>query len=86
MIYSYDINKKILEFLDVKKKKINFKYLFIINNEIFLILDNSLIVKLNLSGSIREITKLPSKAASSLIFTNKSLKFLTRSNRLIVLN
>ncbi len=86
MIYSYDINKKILEFLDVKKKKINFKYLFIINNEIFLILDNSFIVKLNLSGSIREITKLPSKAASSLIFTNKSLKFLTRSNRLIVLN
>ncbi len=86
MIYSYDIDKKIAEFLDIKKKRANFKQLFIINNEIFLILDNSYIVKLNLSGSIREVTKLPSKAFSSLIFTNRSLKYLNRSNKLIVFN
>lgn len=86
IIYSYNINEKIAKFFDIKKKNANFKDIYIINNEIFLILDNSFVVKLTLSGLIKEITKLPSKVNSNLIFSNRSLKFLNKSNRLIVMN
>ena len=37
-------------------------------------------------SSPEEITKLPSKVNSNLIFTNRSLKFLNKSNRLIIMN
>ena len=86
IVYSYNINEKIAEFLDIKKKNVNFEDIYIINNELFLILDNSFVVKLTLSGLIKEITKLPSKVNSNLIFTNRSLKFLNKSNRLIIMN
>ena len=86
IIYSYNINEKIAKFFDIKKKNANFKDIYIINNEIFLILDNSFVVKLTLSGLIKEITKLPSKVNSNRIFSNRSLKFLNKSNRLIVMN
>ena len=61
IIFSYDINEKIANFLDTKKKDVIVKKLFLVNNELFLFLNNSYVVKLEINGSIREISKLSTK-------------------------
>ena len=86
IIFSYDINETIANFLDEKKKDVIVKELFFVNNELFLFLNNSYVVKFNINGSIREITKLPTKEFSSVIFTNRKLLLLSNSNRVIVYN
>ena len=48
IIYSYDINEKIAEFLNTKKKLVQIKHLMIINDQIFIFLKNSYILKLNI--------------------------------------
>ena len=86
IIFSYDINEKIANFLDTKKKDVTVKKLFLVNNELFLFLNNSYVVKFEINGSIREISKLSTKEFSSLIFTNRTLILLSKSNRVIVYN
>ena len=44
IIFSYDINEKIANFLDTKKKDVIAKELFLVNNELYLFLNNSYVV------------------------------------------
>ena len=65
IIYSYNINKKISEFLNVKKsKKVELKTIMIANNRILVFLKNSYILKFNLKGEMIDIIKLPTKINS----------------------
>ena len=64
IIYSFEINKKISEFLNVRKKKAEFKNILMLNNKIFVFLKNSYVMVLELSGNIEKITKLPFKLNS----------------------
>ena len=86
IVYSLDVSKNIADYLDTKKKSISLKSSAIINNDIFLFLDNSYLVKFSSLGKIKEINKLPSKLNSFPIFINDSIIYLNNKNKLLLLN
>ena len=86
IIYSIKINQKIAEFLDTKSKLISIKDMAILNNNLFIFLHNSYLVKFNKIGAIQEINKLPSKIGSMPIFINDSILYLNKNNKLVILN
>ena len=84
--YSIDINDQIANFLKTKKRTVQIKTLFIVNNDLYVFLENSYLVKFSSSGNIIDINKLPSKMMSFPIFINESILFLNNKNKLIILN
>jgi len=86
IIYSYDINQKIAEFLKTKKKLVDIKNMMIVNNKLFVFLKNSYVLKFSLSGNLEEVKKLSSKIKSNPIFIENFLMFLDKKNRLSILN
>jgi len=86
IIYSYDINEKISKFLNTKKYKVNFKNLMLINNNIFIFLKNSYILKLNIDGELKEVFKLPSKISSQPILIDDSILFINQKKKLFIVN
>ena len=86
IVYSLDVSKNIADYLDTKKKSISLKSSAIVNNDIFLFLDNSYLVKFSSLGKIKEIIKLPSKLNSFPIFINDSIIYLNNKNKLLLLN
>ena len=86
IIYSLNIAQEIADFLDTKNKSISIKSLSLANNNLLIFLDNSYLVAFNKNGKIEKIEKLKSKLATSPIFINKSILFLNKNNKLIVLN
>lgn len=86
IIYSYDINEKVAEFIDTKKKKLEIKNLRLANNKLFIFLKNSYFIEFNLEGEIVDVKKLPSKLETNPIFANNSLYYLSKKKRLFILN
>ena len=86
IIFSYDINKKISEFLDTKKKRAEFKSILMLNVKIFIFLKNSYVIVFELNGNIEKIVKLPFKMNSAPILVQDSLIFLDFNNKISVVN
>ncbi len=86
ILYSLDINQEIANFLGTKKKSINVKDISIVNNNIYLFLENSYLVKFNSKGKLLEIVKFKHKLKSFPIFINQSILFLSNKNNIIVMN
>lgn len=86
ILYSYDINERISNFLDIDKKKVEFHDLIFMNNQLFIFLKNSYILKFNVNGDLSEINKLPAKIISKPIIVNKVLIFLDKKNKVSVVN
>ena len=86
IIYSYDINTKISEFLSVKKKQVYFKSFSILNDKIFVFLKNSYLLIFNISGDLEEVRKLPAKLNTSPIFIDSKILYISKKNKLIVIN
>jgi outer membrane protein assembly factor BamB len=86
VIYSLDISKEIGNFLKTKNKPINIKNLSLVNNNLYVYLDNSYFVKFNINGKIKNINKLPQKIYEYPIFVDQNLLYLNNKNKLIVLN
>ena len=86
IMYSVDISQNIANFLDTKKKTIYIKSLVIVNNDLFLFLNNSYLVKFSLNGKIKNIHKLPPRLRSFPLFINDSIVYLNDKNKLIILN
>ena len=86
IIYSYEITQLISNFLKSKKKEINVNFIKLINNQIFVFLDNSFVVKLSISGVLKDIYKLPKKINSNIIFIDNSLIYLNSKNKITILN
>ena len=86
IIYSYDINKKIANFLKIKKNKVNVKLTRLVNDKIYVYLKNSYIIKFSLDGEIKIIQKLPDLIKSDPIFINRSMLYLNKNNKLIIYN
>ena len=86
IIYSVDINQKISDFLNTKKKSLSVKTLAIVNNDLYLFLNNSYFVKFISNGKIKSIVKLSSPPQSLPIFINKSILYLDYKNKLIINN
>ncbi len=86
LIYSYDLNLKISDFLGIKKKTANFKNFAIANNYFYIFLNNSFYLQTSIDGELIEIDKLPFKIYNDPIFINGSILFLDKKNKLSVLN
>ena len=86
IIYSFNINNKISEYLNTKKKEVEFKNISFLNNKIFVILKNSYSLKFDVYGTLEEIKKLPSKIKTQPIFINSSIMYLDFKNRLSIIN
>ena len=86
IIYSYEIAKKIADYLESKKKKIDFKNIFFANDRILIFLKNSYILSIRINGEIEKISKLSSKIYSNPIFVKGSLIFFDKKNRLVISN
>ena len=76
IVYSYDINEKISEFLNTKKYKVEFKNIMLINSEVFIFLRNSYVLKFNINGELKEVLKLPSKIRSQPILIDDAILYL----------
>ena len=86
IMYSVDISQNIANFLDTKKKSVYIKSLVTVNDNLFLFLNNSYLVKFTLEGKIKNIHKLPPKLRSFPLFINDSIVYLSDKNKLIILN
>ena len=86
IIYSYEINQLISDYLNSKKKKINVNLIRLINSQIYVFLNNSFVIKFNVNGEIIDIFKLPKKIYSNPIFIENSLIYLDNKNKIIILN
>jgi hypothetical protein len=86
IIYSYDINEQISKFFDIKKKKAEFKNIFIGNDHIFIVLENSFYLKLSMNGDLKEILKFPRKISSELIIAEGKILFINSRGRLTIVN
>ena len=54
ILYSQDINLKVANFLDTKKKSLNFKTMMLLNSEIFIFLNNSYVLNFQISGDLKK--------------------------------
>lgn len=86
IIYSHEINQKVGEYLNTKKKNLKVKNMMMINNNIFLFLENSYVIKFNLRGEINDVLKLPSYLRSNPIIIDNSLMYLNNKNKLLIVD
>ena len=86
IIYSYNINQKIAYLLNIKKKKISFKDIVLVNDSIFIFLDNSYLLKFNIYGELNEVSKLPVKLNSQPIFINQKIIYSNFNNKISVID
>ena len=86
IIYSYNINQKIAEYLNIKKKKISIKDITMLNGKIFIFLKNSFVLKFNVNGNLEDVYKLPTKINTNPIFIKKTILYLNNKNKLSIVN
>ncbi len=86
IIYSIDLKREIANFLETKVKSINILTLSLANNKLLIFLDNSRLITLNKNSKIEKVDKIKDKLNSQPIFIENSLLFLSKNNRLIILN
>ena len=84
IIYSYDLNQKIADYLNTKKKDAEFLNLIMANDKIFVFLKNSFFLKLDLRGNLKEINKLPTKIYISPIFVDKNLVYVDKNRKILI--
>ena len=85
IIYSYNIDKKIAEFLEIKEHQALFKNLMIANNKIMIFLKNSYVLEFEINGNLENIFKLPNKINSNTIFIDNSIYYINHKNKLLIL-
>ena len=58
----------------------------LVNDTLFIFLNNSHIIKFNIRGEIDETIKLPSYLSSQPIFIDNFLLYLNKKNKLLLIN
>ena len=86
IIYSLDINQQVAKFLNTRKKNLKFKNFMLLNNELFIFLENSYVLKFNINGELKKVYKLPSKIYTLPIIIDDSILYLNHKNRLTLLD
>ena len=85
ILYSYDLSKKISDFINLKGN-LDVKNFMFINNKLFIFFKDPYILRSSLNGEIEDMIKLYTIVNSSPIFVDKSLLYLDRNNRLLIFN
>ena len=86
ILYSYSVKKKIADFLNSKQKSLSIKTVSMINDMIFVFLNNSYILKFDIYGNVDQITKLPTKINTYPIFIDRSIIYLNNRNKISIVN
>ena len=86
IIFSYDINEEIKKFLNLKKKKSCIQRNFFVNEKIFVFLFNSYLLKFNINGNLENVSKLPQKINSNIIFVDSSMLFINTRKKISIIN
>lgn len=86
ILFSYDINQKISEYLKIEKRKAKIKNLMFANNKVFIFLSNSYVLQFNRNGTLHSINRLPEKINSNPIFAENSIIFLNKKNKISIIN
>lgn len=86
IIYSYEINQLISDFLKSKKKEITVDFIRLVNNQVFVFLKNSYVVKFGVDGALKDIYKLRKKINSNPIFIDNSMIYLNNDNKISILD
>ncbi len=86
ILYSHNINEQVAKFLNSKKKELELKSLFLVNNELMVFLKNSYILNYKIEGNLEKVEKLKSKIQTFPIIVNGSLIFLGTNNKLSIIN
>tara|TARA_B100000941_G_scaffold123587_1_gene87305 strand:- start:1616 stop:2941 length:1326 start_codon:yes stop_codon:yes gene_type:complete len=86
IIYSYDINKKISEFLKIKRKNADFKNIMMVDGKLLLFLQNSHTLVFDTRGTLEKVNKLPAKMATFPILIKNKILFLDKKNKLTIIN
>ena len=82
--YSIKINQKIADFLETKSKPISLKAFTLLNDKLFIFLNNSYVIKVTSSGVINDIFKLNRKINSKPIYINESIVYIDNKNKLVI--
>ena len=85
ILYSQNIENQISKLLNMKKK-VEINNFFLINDKIFIFLNNRYIALFNIYGQIEKINKLPSKIKTSPIFINGKILYLNKKNSLNIID
>ena len=85
VIYSKNIGEEIIKNINLKKNKLKIKFIDFVNSKIYLYLENSKIVKLDVYGQIRNIQKLPKKIYSRPIFIDSKILYISDKNQIVIL-
>ena len=87
ILFSRKITNQVAKFLNTKNKnKLDIINIFLLNNKIFIFLQNSFLLKFNLNGELSDIYKLPSKINSSPIIIEKKILFINKKNSLEIMD
>lgn len=86
IIFSSKIKQNILDFSDKKKFNVKVKKINILQNKIYIFLENSSYLIYNFKGEVIDIKTFPSKINSQPIFINNFIYFLDKKNRLSIIN
>ncbi len=86
IIFSINIADKIADYLETKKKSVIIKSIFLLNNELFIFLNNSYLIRLKNGDQIKEIIKLKKNLNIGPIFYNNLMMYIDSKNKLVVTN
>ncbi len=86
IIYSYDLNQKVSDFFNIKKKYLKINNLMLLNNEIFIFLKNTYVLKLSIDGTLKEIRKFPSIINSKPIIVDNKIFYFDKKGKIFVIN
>lgn len=86
IIYGYNIDKLIANFLDKKIKRVEIKKIMLLNNKIFVLSDKNFLYTFSLYGNLEKLNKLPSKLISDMILIDNSILFLNDKKKLVIID
>ena len=86
IVYSYDVNEEISKFLKIKKRKVAFKDMLLVNGELFIFLKNSYVLNFKVDGKLKKVFKLPSNINTQPIIVDNSLVYFNSSNKLLIID
>ncbi len=86
VIYSFDLKKKFKSNSKLRKISNRIKNLKVVNNSIYLFLEDHYILKIDFNGQIDEVFNIKSNLNSNPIFIDNLLFYINNKNKLVVLN
>ena len=84
IIFSYDIKSHLSKFLNIDKKKIEYKNLLILNNSIFIFLKDNYLLQYSIKGQFKDFYKLPSRIHSQPILIDNFIIYLGNKNKIFI--